>query len=516
MCRRQSGGSPVAEQQQIGVALSGGGYRASAWGMGTLLYLADAGLNGCVTTVSSVSGGSITNATVALTDFRNADRAEVWRVGARLSRRCSGSVPGLVAMLVLNGACWILMVLGGAIHRPTFVAVGGGAALVFSFVGAWASRDATFGQPITWLYLGLAMLVASWLSFMVGDGWWWLLGAFLLAALLLVRGTVVGWAMGRSLLRVDEHHRARLQDMAGGIEHVMCACDLHGRHHVYFGRDFVYSFGLGLGARPTLALSAAVQSSANLPGAFATRAMRRRPFGFAGGRYSSPVLALTDGGVYDNMAEEWLVSYRERTTAMRRRALRIADPSQRATAVARADRLKEREPGFIVVANASGPLGFKFAWTTFVPLFGELFSLLRVKSILYDNGNTTRRRRLVDQFTSGARNGVIVHISTDPWGIVDDGRKSEDATVRGRADAVAAVLEATPGLRPDETKRPASAGTVLYPLRSGRIGNLLQRSFALAMTQAHVWHDLPVVDIPPIDDFRAMERGHVPMSRRAL
>lgn len=47
-------------QRRIGVAMSGGGYRAAAWGLGVLLYLGDARLNRDVETVSSVSGGSIT------------------------------------------------------------------------------------------------------------------------------------------------------------------------------------------------------------------------------------------------------------------------------------------------------------------------------------------------------------------------------------------------------------------------------------------------------------------------
>src|SRR5689334_10067721 len=46
---------------RVGVALSGGGHRASVWAAGLLLYLADAGRNGDVGTIASVSGGSITN-----------------------------------------------------------------------------------------------------------------------------------------------------------------------------------------------------------------------------------------------------------------------------------------------------------------------------------------------------------------------------------------------------------------------------------------------------------------------
>jgi NTE family protein len=47
------------------VTLSGGGFRATFAGLGTLRYLADAGLLSSVRYASSVSGGSITNGLLA-------------------------------------------------------------------------------------------------------------------------------------------------------------------------------------------------------------------------------------------------------------------------------------------------------------------------------------------------------------------------------------------------------------------------------------------------------------------
>jgi len=48
--------------KSIGIALSGGGHRATLFALGALLYLVDSGRNKDVTMISSVSGGSITNA----------------------------------------------------------------------------------------------------------------------------------------------------------------------------------------------------------------------------------------------------------------------------------------------------------------------------------------------------------------------------------------------------------------------------------------------------------------------
>src|SRR6478736_1183182 len=63
---------------RVGVALSGGGHRASVWAAGLLFYLADAGRNGDVGVIASVSGGSIANGVVAQQmDYREARADEV-------------------------------------------------------------------------------------------------------------------------------------------------------------------------------------------------------------------------------------------------------------------------------------------------------------------------------------------------------------------------------------------------------------------------------------------------------
>ncbi|MDH5294056.1 MAG: patatin-like phospholipase family protein, partial [Acidimicrobiia bacterium] len=51
--------------EQIGVSLSGGGFRSTLFGIGALHFLAEAGLNEGVKVVSSVSGGGYANATLA-------------------------------------------------------------------------------------------------------------------------------------------------------------------------------------------------------------------------------------------------------------------------------------------------------------------------------------------------------------------------------------------------------------------------------------------------------------------
>ncbi|MDH4346170.1 MAG: hypothetical protein OEW31_07540, partial [Thermoleophilia bacterium] len=61
------------------VALSGGGHRAALFGLGVLLYLADAGKSREVTSVASVSGGSLTNGYVAQSvDYASVSGSAFW------------------------------------------------------------------------------------------------------------------------------------------------------------------------------------------------------------------------------------------------------------------------------------------------------------------------------------------------------------------------------------------------------------------------------------------------------
>ena len=71
----------------IAVTSSGGGYRAAIFGLGVLLYLVDAGKNREVTSISSVSGGSITNAFVAqLHGYHRRTSPDFWPAVAPLAK----------------------------------------------------------------------------------------------------------------------------------------------------------------------------------------------------------------------------------------------------------------------------------------------------------------------------------------------------------------------------------------------------------------------------------------------
>src|SRR5262245_26721676 len=78
-----------------GIALSGGGHRATAFALGALLYICDAGLNLQVRTISSVSGGSLLNGFVATLGqpFNKMTSSDFEKHAARLAAFLAGS-PG--------------------------------------------------------------------------------------------------------------------------------------------------------------------------------------------------------------------------------------------------------------------------------------------------------------------------------------------------------------------------------------------------------------------------------------
>jgi hypothetical protein len=205
------------------------------------------------------------------------------------------------------------------------------------------------------------------------------------------------------------------------------------------------------------------------------------------------------------MADEWLISYPDRTAALTRRAAHHIDGNILTPAITR---MEQRTPAFVVIANASGSLNPKVTWSTLIPGLGEFFAILRVKSILYDNGNTTRRRYLVSEFRHNSQRGILVSIDTNPWSVIEEARKPEYGTdVNTRAEAAASHLQTSEDFRSADTTERVAANTVLYPLPPGRVALLMLHAFVLAMVQGHIWHALPLTSIPTIGWFEVLEKG---------
>ena len=230
----------------------------------------------------------------------------------------------------------------------------------------------------------------------------WLLyaaGVTLLLAGFTMRGRVTGWAFAAKLF--PDGRNTRLAGVKRELDHVICATDLHAGEHVYFAPTFVYAYRFGLGGPSKLRLHAPVQASAAFPGAFPARWTWRARFDFhkAGEseHHTPPFLALVDGGVYDNMADEWAQSLAKRPGSSSYRKAKV-----------------------LIVVNASRGLPYGAVWRLGLPVVGGALAFWREKSVLYDSGTAQRRRALTRQFDLAARGGdglrgTLVHISQSPY-----------------------------------------------------------------------------------------------------
>lgn len=271
----------------IGVALSGGGHRATVWAFGVLLYLADAGQQDRAA-ITSVSGGSIANGVVATSidygkadgdKLRNAIRPAVRHV-AHEGPFCFGPatnayVYGLFAVVVLTAVALLAAAVLAVTVGGLPVVVAGVAALVLL---AWR----------LWIFSR--------------------------------RSLVADRALGKVHFERDGRP-VRLAEVDRPLAHIFCATELQAGNHVYFAPSFVNGYRHGIGEPGDLTLSTAVQCSACLPGAFVPRRLPiashrfRRVAGVTEPAEVPPYLVVNDGGVYDNMGDEWFAGYADRRRA---------------------------------------------------------------------------------------------------------------------------------------------------------------------------------------------------------
>ena len=437
---------------RLGLAISGGGHRAAVFGLGVLLYLADVQANRDVVSISSVSGGSIANAHAGLAGYRTAGRDEFREAAGRLAAQI-------------------------------------------------ANRGTLFAWRGTWLFLGVLILALAaavaiwWLPL-----WWvWRLVLFAVAfaawEVLLVRrrGEVCGRAYRATVLQGAA--TGRLTDLGGGdVDHVLCATHLHAGEHFYLAGEFVYSFRFGWGSPADLPLHVAVQASTALPGAFPPRWIRTRRFGLAGGPAPVPALvALVDGGVYDNMAEQWLTGLDSRRNV----------PAG------------VRRPDTLIVANASASMGMLPVRQIHWPLLGELFAFTRDSSIMYDNSASIRKRDLVDRFDAIAAApdrpglglpGCLLDIRSDPFAAARAFQRADDSWPE-RAARARAVLARRPADWEGDGEFVSSVKTTLSKLGVETSARVLHHAYTLAAMNLHLFLGMPLVDVPSRDEFVRLCRG---------
>jgi predicted acylesterase/phospholipase RssA len=448
----------VTVGRDVGVALSGGGHRATVFGLGALLALRDAGVHERIVSISSVSGGSIANGAVMVgPDFGTAppDKvdAHIAAVVDRVAKRgvLQGGAPATrwyLRLLVLSGLAAVLglvvAILAGLAGWPKAILIAGTIVFVAGLLGAWL----LFGQRSARTEKGIDTE---------------LLG-------------------GTSTTLADQ----RARDLS--IHHVICTTEVQGGVEFFFSNRMVYGWNFSGSTAPCrLPLSTPVQASACVPGAFRTRRIPLDVLGVTcvdrSRRRSGPTVnvddvVLQDGGVYDNMADEWEYNFRGRVKVFSELGKVQPTPARS-----------------LVIVNASAGWSALRPLTSRGPKF-EIDSLMRANNVQYDVSTSHRRRALFQRFSAHQAerelDGVFVQIADSPYTLArswlpTDGHEP-DAAGRRALDAIA-FLDAY-GIAEDEwdavAARSAAVPTTLKPLGTAASAELLEHGYVLTLVNAHV------------------------------
>ena len=432
----------VKAEPSLAVSLSGGGHRATLFGLGALMYLVDAGANARVTSIASVSGGSLTNGFVGQAlDFKSTDGTTFrHRVAKPLATQIARA--GTLFATILSKLYVAALIIGAILVLLAAVVV-----------------------PGPWYVRALVLFFGSLV-------WGWLLGR---------RGSVCARAFQKTLFSPGGHATLLNQLSKDGLDHVICATELRSAEQVYFSGDFVCSYWLGYGGPGNLALARAVQASASFPGGFPAARIPTEPHSFTSapdspdGPPQPPTqMVLSDGGVYDNMGDQWARGFLGRVR-------RWPDL-----------RKKRPAPNQLVVVNASA----RVPWVPFrlgrIPLISEIALLLRVNSVMYINTTNVRRQEIVSSYNpdrpadAAGLASVLVQIAQSPFAVADAfGRGTGPAAARAKA-AIEMLGEKTRDEWARTARENARVATTLSKLGMDVSARLVWQGYVVTMCNLHV------------------------------
>ncbi len=190
---------------------------------------------------------------------------------------------------------------------------------------------------------------------------------------------------------------------------------------------------------------------------------------------------MVDGGVYDNMADEWEYGFPGR----RKSWPQLIDA-------------QTHPAGLLLVANASG------GWNDIKPIGRgrmqlELAGVLRSKDVQYDVSTAHRRRALAAMFRDHddtTADGVFAQITASPYDLAHQfaTRPGRPADARSsRADEVVKFLDKQGYTVADWTtwvRRTSGVPTTLAPLGRETSAALLEHGYMLTLVNLYVLHGL--------------------------
>jgi hypothetical protein len=372
------------------------------------------------------------------------------------------AVVGGVFGAVLGAALVSLLTFRKLASGAVGAVIGAGTATAVVIVG----RDDHRWDAFWFVIIALAVFLAAWaVEFLV----------------LSRRGVAVANALVPQLRR-EGGPRPLLRDIVSPVHHVICATDLESGTHFFMSQHILYGYRQGLAdtKQSDLELVRAIQASATVPGALPPVNLPMPRFQRDASVTVPPVppdrVVLVDGGVYDNMGEEWEFGWDSRV-ALYPQLAQVQQASD-----------------LLVVANASP----RWLWKPFTArglILREILSVAKSNSI--EHAITTSRRRfdLLRQFnaeeSSSSRGGVLVMLDICP---LDTCRAFlSDPGDRGRraAEAVAFLQSYSSDADWDRVRDANSkVHTTLAPLTPEATLRLLEHSFTSTMVGLYVVHGI--------------------------
>jgi predicted acylesterase/phospholipase RssA len=407
-------GAPT-QGSSISIALSGGGIRASLFSLGSLVALVQTGVNSNVTQISSVSGGSITNAAVAQScSFTKCpDSAEFYQIANPLAKRLCGQGAFLLSLSAVAEVAKFLAPRIGGILTALIAGIIG-----LSYLADYVP-DFNFEWPeIPWLFFAAGAVILVLVAFWSWRGW--LQEALYGAILASLRHDVKkNESEGSSTSSAADGSLANLAPSQ--TLHVMIATDLISGAAVYFSRDFIACPYLGWGDVANTRTATAVYASAAFPIGYPPRRLRLAKLNLQNGSGTPPFarsMKLTDGGVHNNLGTGWFEETKDQQSRLWRYGNRPNIES-----------IKPTDRQMIVNSGAASRRSRR------VPSFMVPF---RTMGILYNN---TVKPRL-DRFNLEAANNpksapAVIDITLSPYHLADYYARSasDDSREQGKRSA---------------------------------------------------------------------------------
>ena len=354
--------------EELEIALSGGGFRATAFGLGVLLYIVDSRLNQRVKSIVSVSGGSITNGFVASEcDFAALkDKENFRRIAAELAQIISGKGKYSGFWLVSRPYLAILFLSG--------------AALFAWFTNMIITLFALIGWDVELRQISIDELIM------------FLIVALLWGTAALLRGELVR----RWILRLFFHKKLITLGLLKNrcVDHVFCATDLTSSVPIFFstkGGGRVFSERYGRGEGKDIPIAMAVAASAAFPPLIPPMRLKLGGRGFGSSEIVPHYIYLSDGGVWNNLGTDWS-RLRSPILTAEMNWIKNTHTSDEPNAVIKS---LQNCPmgGVLLIANASKPEKRKNLFMIKIPVLSFITTLIRVLNVTV---NSTVEARSAD------------------------------------------------------------------------------------------------------------------------